>query len=566
MKKLPLFLLALGACGASMAQTSGPLVSKPAMMATSEPIRQIAARGLANAFDVREPRAIRDHKMRKGADANQELARSSLAAQAKALALSVPANTPYAQTANFAPLGAVMGANFEALGVGTPGYGVSSAPPDTTMAVSETHVVQWVNTQIGIYNKSGTSLLPAPGFINGNQLWQGLPDGSLCKATNRGDPIVQFDKHAKRWVFSQFAFDSDFTQNAQCIAVSLTDNPMGAYALYQYNFGALLPDYGKLGVWPDAYYITYNMFNVNANTFNGAQSCAYDRAAMLSGLAATQICFNSTDFFSFLPSDLDGHKLPPAGTPNLQISWDWYNTLPPYTIRLNKFKPDFVTPASSTFDDGQGGGTFSFVSFPLDANSVGACNDAGAGSGFQCVKQAGTGQTLDTLGDRQMYRLSYRNYGSYDALLVTQAIDDSAGVNAHLRWIEVRSPGSAAPQVYQNSTYRPSTHARWMSSGAQDKVGNIAIGYSVSSEDMNPAIRVAGRRKTDPKNLLRTEVSIKEGTGSQTGGLERWGDYSTMQVDPTDDCTFWYTQQYIAANGSFNWNTRVASFRFPNCK
>jgi hypothetical protein len=552
----------LAMCGAASAQTSGPLVAAPAEMAVSEPLTVIAARGQANAFLAREPRVNRDHKMRKNVDPRSELVR------AKALiapSLAVPANTPYYQTANYQPLNAVMGVNFEALGVGTPGFAISGAPPDTTMAVSPNYVVQWVNTQIGIYNKSGTSLLPAPGFINGNQLWQGLPLGSLCRAVNRGDPIVQYDKHANRWIFSQFAFNSTFSENAQCIAVSVTDNPLGAYYLYQYNFGNLLPDYGKLGVWPDAYYITYNMFNVGANTFNGGRSCAYDRTAMQAGLPATQICFNSLAFFSYLPSDLDGFKLPPAGSPNYQISWDWYNTRPPYTIQLTKFKPDFVTPANSTFNDGSGGGTFSFVAFTLDAASVAACNDAGTGAGFQCVQQLGTAQTLDTLGDRQMYRLSYRSYGSFDALLITQAIDDSTGVNAHLRWFEIRNPGAPTPQVYQNSTYRPSTHARWMSSGAQDKVGNIAIGYSVSSSAMNPSIRVAGRRKTDPKNLLRTEVSIKEGTGSQTGGLERWGDYSTMQVDPTDDCTFWYTQQYIAANGTFNWNTRVASFRFPNC-
>lgn len=558
------FYAALACFGTAsvMAQVSGPIVSAPAMMAVSEPLAIIASRGEASAFQVRDVRVNRDHKMRKNVDPRSELVRANAAVSPS---VSVPATTPYYQTATYQALGAVMGVNFEALGVGTPGFDVSGAPPDTTMAVSPTHVVQWVNTQIGIYNKSGTSVLPAPGFIDGNQLWQGLPSTSLCRQVNRGDPIVQFDKHANRWVFSQFAFNSTFSANAQCIAVSQTDNPMGAYNLYQYNFGSLLPDYGKLGVWTDAYYITYNMFDVGAGTFNGGQSCAYDRTAMLSGLPATQICFNSMSFFSFLPSDLDGFTLPPAGAANYQISWDWYYTLPPYTIRLTKFKPNFAAPASSTFDDGLGGGPFSFVAFPLDAASVGACNDAGAGNGFQCVAQLGTSQTLDSLGDRQMYRLSYRNYGSYDALLITQAIDDSAGVNAHLRWIEIRNPGAPTPQVYQNSTYRPSTHARWMSSGAQDKRGNIAIGYSVSSSAMNPAIRVAGRRKTDPKNLLRTEVSIKEGTGSQTTGLERWGDYSTMQVDPTDDCTFWYTQQYIAADGTFNWNTRVASFRFPNC-
>ena len=554
-----LIALALLGSTAAMAQVSGPFVSGPDLMATSDSLAVIASQGEANAFSVREVRVNRDHKMRKGADANLQFARTAVVSN-----VSVPANTPYAQTATYQPLGAVMGVNFEALGVGTPGYNPTGAPPDTTMAVSPTHIVQWVNTQIGIYDKSGTSLLPAPGFINGNQLWQGFPTTSLCRQVNRGDPLVQYDKHAQRWIFSQFAFNNTFTQNAQCFAVSTTSNPMGSYVLYQYNFGALLPDYGKLGVWPNAYFVTYNMFDVNANTFNGGQPCAYDRAAMLAGLPATQICFNSTASFSFLPADLDGFNLPPAAAPNYHISWDWYNTLPPYTIQLTKFTPNFAVPASSTFNDGFGGAPFSFVGFPLDSNSLAACNDA-AGNSFQCVSQLGTAQTLDTLGDRQMYRLAYRNFGSYDALLITQAIDDSAGLNAHLRWIEIRNPGANAPQVFQNSTFRPSTQARWMSSGAMDKLGNIAIGYSVSSSTMNPAIRITGRRKTDPKNLMRAEVVIKQGTGSQTNGLERWGDYSTMQVDPADDCTFWYTQQYIAANGAFNWNTRVAAFKFPNC-
>jgi hypothetical protein len=555
-----LIAFALLASTAAMAQVSGPLVSAPAEMAVSNSLAVVASMGQANAFDVREVRRNRDHKMRKG-DVSTLVAR----ANATSASVSVPANTPYAQTATYQPLGAPIGVNFEALGVGTPGFGISGAPPDTTMGVSPTQIVQWVNSQIGIYDKAGNSLLPAPGFVNGNQVWQGLPAGSICRQFNRGDPLVQYDRLAKRWILSQFAFNNDDTQNAQCIAVSTTDNALGSYTLYQYNFGSQLPDYGKLGVWPNAYFITYNMFDVNANTFNGGRACAYDRAAMIAGLAATQICFNSLDRFSFLPSDLDGTALPPAGAPNYHISWDWYNTAPPYTLQVTKFAPDFVTPGNSTFNDGFGGAPFSFVGFPMDGNSLAPCNDSGTAERFTCVQQLGTGQRLDTLGDRHMYRLVYRNFGAYDALLFSQAIDDSAGSNAHLRWWEIRQPGAAAPQVYQNSTFRPTGDFRWMSSAAFDKLGNIAIGYSVSSSTMHPSIRLTGRRKTDPKNLMRAETIIKAGGGSQNGGLERWGDYSTMQIDPADDCTFWYTQQYIAATGRFNWNTRVASFKFPNC-
>jgi hypothetical protein len=175
-------------------------------------------------------------------------------------------------------------------------------------------------------------------------------------------------------------------------------------------------------------------------------------------------------------------------------------------------------------------------------------------------------QRLDTLGSRQMYRLVYRNFGSYDALLFTQSVDASPGSTANLRWWEIRNPGANPPVVYQNSNFIPNAAARWMGSAAFDKLGNIGIGYSVSAATMNPEIRVAGRARTDPKNLLRTEQVVKVGAGSQTTGLSRWGDYSTMQIDPADDCTFWYTTQYLGGNGTFNWRTRIASFKFPNCK
>jgi hypothetical protein len=555
MKKL-IALFVLGSSAAT-AQVSGPLVSGPAEMAVSDSLAVIGSMGQANAFAVREIRVNRDHKLRKNVDQTRQLAR----ADAMTTHVAVPTGAAYAQTATYQPLGAPIGVNFEALGVGTPGYGITGAPPDTTLGVSPTQIVQWVNTQIGIYDKAGNSLLPAPGFLNGNQIWAGLPAGSLCRQFNRGDPLVQYDRLAQRWILSQFAFNATFTQNAQCIAVSTTSNALGSYVLYQYNFGDLLPDYGKLGIWPNAYFLSYNMFKNGAN-FSGGRACAYDRAAMIAGLAAQQICFNSLSRASFLPADLDGTTLPPAGAPNYLISWDWaFLAASPYTLQLTKFAPDFINPANSTFDDGFGGGPFSFVAFPMDASSRAACND----TGDACVSQLGTGQLLDTLGDRQMYRLVYRNFGSHEALLFTQAIDDSAGVNAHLRWWEIRQPGAAVPQVYQNSTFRPTTDARWMGSAAFDKLGNIGIGYSVSSATMHPSIRIAGRRKTDPKNLLRTEVTVQAGSGSQTGGLSRWGDYSTMQIDPANDCTFWYTQQYIAANGSFNWNTRIASFKFPNC-
>ena len=540
---------------AAFAQVSGPIVTTPEATGISLSLEQIALAGQTNSFPVQEFRLRHSHMRTKNV-----IPQSGFVPPPN---VSVPANAPYTQTATYQPLGAPIGANFEALGVGTPGYTISGAPPDTTLGVSDTQIVQWVNTELAVYNKTGTALLPAPGFIPGNQVWSGLPAGSLCRTFNNGDPLVQYDRIADRWILSQFAFTANNSQNAQCIAVSTSSNALGTYNLYQYGFGTELPDYGKLGVWPDAYYLTYNMFPA-AGGFSGGRACAYDRAAMIAGAAApVSVCFNSLNFFSFLPSDLDGDTLPPVGTPNFHISWNWYNTTPPYTMNMTKFVPNFVTPALSTFNDGFGGAVFSSVAFPLGTNTFAPCNDAA--TSFQCVPQLGTTQTLDTLGDRHMYRLVYRNFGSYDALLFTQAVDNVAGISAQLRWWEIRSPNANPPVVYQNSTFAPDATFRWMGSAAFDKLGNIGIGYSASSSTINPGIRIAGRRRTDPKNLLRTEAVVQNGTGSQTTSLERWGDYSTMQIDPANDCTFWYTTQYIGTNGAFNWRTRIASFKFPNC-
>ncbi len=548
--------LSLFAAIAATAQVSGPIVTSSSAMAVSQPMETLAQMEPANLYRGIGGYVERSHSIPRIPSETKGFVPAPL--------VSVPANTPYNQTANYQPLGAAISANFDGLGLGTPSFAITGAPPDTTMGVSPTQIVQWVNSQYAVFDKLGNKLLGGTGFLPGNAIWATLPAGSLCRDFNRGDPMVQYDRIADRWILSQFAFNNGFTLNAQCFAVSTTNNALGTYNLYQFDFGNVLPDYAKIGVWPDAYYTTYNMFTTGSS-FAGGRACAYDRAQMLLGNVATSVCFNSTTRFAYLPSDFDGTTPPPVGTPNYHISWDWdFTTTAPYTMQLTKFVPNFLVPANSTFTDGFGGAVFSFVAFPLDANTIAPCND----SPDACAPQLGTTQKLDTLGDRHMYRLVYRNFGTHDALLFTQSVDiNPAAVAAQLRWWEIRNPGANPPVVYQNSTYNPNATYRWMGSAAFDKLGNIGIGFSASSATMNPAIRIAGRRRTDPINLLRTEQTVIAGTGSQgvASSLSRWGDYSAMQIDPSDDCTFWYTTQYIGATGTFNWRTRIASFKFPNC-
>jgi hypothetical protein len=431
--------------------------------------------------------------------------------------------------------------NFEGIGQEFSGPGgtfiVQSAPPDTNGAIGPHHFVQTTNTDLAIFDKSGTVLF---GPVQINTLWSGFGGG--CETNNDGDPVVQYDQFADRWIVSQFSIST--TPFLQCVAVSTTGDPTGTYNRYSFSFGNTnFNDYPKIGVWPDAYYLTANIFT-GGNTFAGAQVCALDRAKMLTGAAATAQCFStSADFGGLLPANVDGHIAPPAGSPNYVLNFG------SDSLNLWKAHIDWTTPANSKLDGP--------TNIPVAAFTP-ICG------GNTCIAQKGTTDQLDTLGDRLMYRLAYRNFGDHESLVVNHTVDAGGG-KAGVRWYELRSP-NGTPVVFQQGTYAPDGDERWMGSAAMDQHGNLAIGYSVSSASLFPSIRYAGRLATDPLNLLsQGEASVIDGTGSQDAGLTRWGDYSSLAVDPNDDCTFWYTTEYLTATGSFNWHTRIASFNFPSC-
>jgi len=298
-----------------------------------------------------------------------------------------------------------------------------------------------------------------------------------------------------------------------------------------------------LSVWPDAYYISFNIFG---STFQGALACAYDRAKMLAGQPATQVCFQQANTVaSLLPSDLDGATQPPAGEPNT------FATIVSGALNLFKFHVDFATPANSTFT---GPTSVAVAAFNT------ACRNGGA-----CIPQSGTSQQLDSLSDRLMYRLAYRNFGDHEALVVNHSVSTSRKGPAGIRWYELRSPGTGTFSLFQSGTYAPDSTSRWMGSIAMDKLGDICVGYSASSSAIHPAIRYACRAPGDAAGTLGTEVSIKEGGGSQLTGLNRWGDYSAMTLDPSNDCSFFFTSEYEKANGTFNWSTQIASWKVTGC-
>jgi hypothetical protein len=436
------------------------------------------------------------------------------------------------QQTSLPPVAANLGLNIDGLGQGQYGFLLEFSPPDTNGAVGATQYVQWVNAQFAAFDKVTGALVAGPS--EGNALWAGFGGG--CETNNDGDPIVQYDKMANRWIFAQFSI---FTlPYAECVAVSTTSDATGTYNRYAFSFGDTdFPDYPKLGVWPDAYYMSFNVF-LNGNTFIGADACALDRNAMLAGNNAAIICFQQpSTVASLLPSDMDGTIPPTAGEPAFFMNFGTG------TIQLWAFHVDFTTPANSTFT----GPTILTV-----ASFTKRCFRA-------CVPQPGTTQRLDALGDRPMYRLAYRQFpNGVESLVFNHSI--SSGI----RWYEVRNP-NGTPAVFQQGTFGPNSTTRWMGSIAMDHSSDMALGYGVSSGSVYPSIYFTGRVAGDTPGSMEGEQLIVNGSGSQTGGISRWGDYSAMTVDPVDDCTFWYTQEYIQSNGNFNWNTRISNFIFPNC-
>ena len=447
-----------------------------------------------------------------------------------------------AQTEVLPPVSTTAGFNFDAI---TDAQGGGFVPPDTNASVGDTQVVEGVNVAYAVWNKTTGVQTMAPKSVQ--TLY--TPLGGECATGNVSDPTIVYDKAAARWVISMVAYNNSFTTNDMCMAVSTTSDATGTYNVYAFSYGKTLPDYPKVGVWPDAYYVTTDSFP-SGGFFSGAETCAMDRASMLAGTSAISVCFQrSTADFALLPADLDGSTPPPTGAPNYQMDLGSSTTL-----NLYKFHVDFVNTQNSTFT---GPTKLQVVSY----------TDACASTGT-CIKQPSPGETLDSLGDRLMFRLAYRNFTTYETMVATHSIKASGTGKAPsaVRWYEVRNPGSA-PTIFQSGTVGGGTSSvsNWMGSIAMDKMGDIALGYSRSGTTLKPSIFYVGRVPTDGLGKMESAARIIAGTGVQESSFNRWGDYSSMAIDPTDDCTFWYAQEYYKTSGSFNWVTRLASFKFTTC-
>ncbi len=417
-------------------------------------------------------------------------------------------------------------------------------PPDTVGDAGPSHYIQMINGSGGarmtIYDKSGA-------LVSGPTQLDSLGSGDC--ASGLGDPIVLWDPLASRWMLSEFSNAG----NKMCVYVSKTSNPVtGGWWAYAFQAPSF-PDYPHYGVWPDAYYVGTNE--------SSPAVYAFDRAKMLNGQAATFQRFTASSLagFSFqivTPADLDGATAPPSGARGIfarhrddEVHNSGSNNTSQDYLDIFEFHVDWTTPANSTFT-----GPVSVAMAEIDSSLCGLTS-------FNCIPQPGSSTTLDPLREVIMNRLQYRNFGSYQSLVGSLVTDVNGADRAGVRWFELRKSGSSWT-LAQQGTYSPDATNRWMSSAAMDGSGNLAIGYSVSaSSSVYPGIRFAGRLTTDPAGSLPQG----EGTlvsGSAANGSNRWGDYSALSVDPSDDCTFWYTTQY---SPSSSWATRIGTFKFDAC-
>lgn len=433
---------------------------------------------------------------------------------------------------------------FQGLGKDFPNYKITSAVPDANGSVGMLQYVQLVNNDMLIIDKATGK--PVDGFPKpSNSVWKDF--GGICEKRNLGHPFVKYDQLANRWVLTQLAygdvFDGPFYQ---CVAVSKSEDAAGAYHRYAFKFDSY-NDLGKLGLWPDAYYMTFRM---EGPVSYAARLCALDRLNMLKGEAASMQCRQMSPNDSkvpLMPADLDGKIAPPINTPGYFVNRDDCPSHRNY-LQIYKFHVDFKDSINSKLI----GPTQLPDSFD---------------PGWNNAKQPNTNNGLNPHIESLMNRVVYRQFENYGSLITTNTALGHLGYYEFLaiHWQEVRFHGDSTPESYQVATYTPPDILdRFMGSIGMDKSGNIAVGYNASSSKIYPSIELAYRRASDPLKELTHKQKVVEGKGSQVDESD-WGTYGSMSIDPVDDCTFWYTGEYLTETGSFNWSTAIVRFKLPNC-
>jgi hypothetical protein len=565
---------AVGSSGKTSVPQPKPKWSKAVAYDISAPLREMATSGRVNYPLAPELIEIRKEGFSRGVRDNGHTPDGALQGSA---GLTGPSLAIAAPSANFEGMSNVDNFNI---------FGFRVNPPDPVGDVGPNHYVEMINLVYAVYSKTGSLLL---GPVDTGTLWSDFPVEDCTDPS--GDPIVVYDQFVDRWILTQFTTrGAPFYYN--CVAISTTGDPTGTY--YRYAFATqedvpgsglyYFPDYPKYGVWKDSYIMTTRDFGDNGGY--GISVYGLEKNKMVDGNPNAR----AVQFF------LDSNIVP------LELIGD--GLLPPDVDGKTKPKNDAKAPIVGTQDDDfPYGATFDALNiwdFDVKWHSTPTASLVFAaqlpvaefdsnfpcGPSRGCIPQPGItnpDQYVDILSYRQRptWRLAYRNRGTYDAMVTNQSVEATPGV-AGVRWYEIRRTNGTY-SIHQQGTYAPGDGVhRWMGSIAQDKNGNSAVGYSVSNGvDVYPGIRYTGRLAGDPLGQMTLgEGVIINGTGVQTTTNSRWGDYTSMNVDPVDDCTFWYVNEYYQVSGlplplpppplpppgtTAPWQTRIASFKLPGC-
>lgn len=508
---LILFLTALFVASASAQVSDEPLELKPVAFDTSPPLRSIEPSGEV----ITRGRIF------------EELRRLPPISRPR---ISVTRRSPVTSAPGATPL------NLEIRTFDGPHGADDVYPSDSVGAVGLNHYVAWVNTNLVVYDKTGKPSHPP---VPGRSIWSGFSNAP-CRKQNDGDPIVLYDQFADRWVLSQFAITNG-PPFYQCLAVSTTPDPLGPYTRVAYRFEHL-NDYGKLGLWSNAYLATFYMFtDLEHPEWMGPLACAIDRNSLLAGRPASMICADlPKDALGVMPATIDGRQLPAQTTPGLFVGFG-ANRLELWELSYSFSKPKQTTisgPRSVAVDD-----------FTQPAGNV----DVGTGAAH-----------LDAVGDRLMYRVPLRVDGEMSTFTATHSVQTDAG-RVGVRWYEVDLTGRTASVRQQGTFALPDGKSRWLGTIAADRRGNLMLGYSAAGVSAPAGLYLSGRTPGYAAGQLGPEVSLVGERKAQVNS-DRWGDYSAITVDPSDDCTFWYIGQYTPKTDSDRWATLITTARFPDCR
>lgn len=415
----------------------------------------------------------------------------------------------------------------------------NSQPTDPALAIGPDHVFVVFNTGFAIYDKDGNTLVapssPVPAIF---------PTNACCDLTVSYDPIATSASNSDpgRWVLS-------FLGGGAQIAVSDGPDPVTA-GWNVYNIPTV-NDYNKLSVWSDGYYLT--------DQAAGNRLYAMERQAMLDGEPAANVSIQgfplpnigTFGFASPQVLNISDDNYPDAGNATVVFFQDdAYAGITTDHIKFWDVDVDFDTPANSTVSTPQ----------EVDVTPFTSIFDGGA---FPNLTQPG-GQDIDALQGIIMNQAQYRKFPSHNSAIFNFTIDAGTGGNelAAIRWYEFRQTDDGEPwTLFQEGTYTsPEGKHAWNASMTIDNLGNIGMGYTgmgntATGSDVDQFVSsyYTGRFSSDAPGVMSiSEQTIALG-GGNIPGFERYGDYSKIDIDPTDYQTMWFINEYISpVNGRAN--------------